>query len=326
MKKTKSNKNQTLKTILIAAAAFVLAFFIGMEYGASHSDRTDINCTSAPSETSASPFDGTFSPDKEDDAVLSVYAIDVGQGDAFLLVSPNGKTMLIDAGEAKTQKKVQAFLESKNISSLDIAVATHPHSDHIGAFPWLFDRFDVGKLLMPDVESSSGTYKNFMQSVKAHDIDYYAVWCGDTVEWDKDCTVTILGPVEGIEYSADDMNEWSIMMRVEYKGTSMIFTGDAEAHSEQAALLFNDKELFDADVLKVGHHGSAYSSTQGFLDAVSPEYAVISAGKDNKFGHPHAETLLKFEMMDTAVYRTDINGNITIILDGENVRIITEKD
>lgn len=319
-----SKKTNGIKTvinhILIIIAGILIALCIGTKADGQYAVKTDISISSAPADDRHK----TLSPDYEA-GVLTVYAVDVGQGDAFLLVSPNGKTMMIDSGYAETQDKVEKFIESKGISTLDLVVATHPHADHIGAFPYLFDKFSVGKLLMPDARTAAAAYRNLMQSVKKHNIDYYAAWRGDTIEWDKDCAVTILGPVEGIEYSSEDMNDWSIIMRVEYKDNSMIFTGDAEAGSEQKALLFNEKELFKADVLKVCHHGSAYSSTQGFLDAVSPKYAIISVGKDNNYGHPDFSTLFKLEMMDISIYRTDIHGNITIALDGENVKITTEK-
>ena len=157
-------------------------------------------------------------------------------------------------------------------------------------------------------------------------------WCGSlecelkmkehVIDWDSDCKVTVLSPVpEFDEYSKTDWNEWSLIMRVEYANHSMIFTGDATVRSEQAAMLNNEKYLFDADVLKVPHHGSTTSSFLGFLEAVSPEYAIISVGKGNSYGHPDCDTIQKLKQVNAEIYRTDELGTINIVFSADDIKI-----
>lgn len=252
---------------------------------------------------------------------LRVYAIDVGQGDSFLLISPMGRTMLIDSGESNQDEVVISFLRDRGVEKVDIVVASHPHTDHIGSMASILDEFETDRILLPEVDYPTNTYTNLLETIDDKKIERVYAWSGDIIEWDSLCKVTVLSPVAGGEYSNADMNEWSIMLRVEYGDTSMLFTGDAETHSEQLAMFSNSAYLFDADVLKVGHHGSDTSSSSAFLEAVSPEYAIISVGEENTYGHPRAEVLEKLQIIGAEVYRTDILGSIEIILDGKEITI-----
>lgn len=254
---------------------------------------------------------------------LVVYALDVGQGDCFLLVSPSGMTMLIDAGESKNSDNISEFLIDSSISCLDVVVATHPHSDHIGAMAEIIDEFDVGTVYMPQAAHDTKTYERLIASINENDIELIEAWGGEDsyIEWDESCPVQLLSPLRGGEYSS--FNDWSIMLRVEYGKDSMLFTGDAETHAESFAMYNLPESCFDATVLKVGHHGSTTSSSSGFLSAVSPEVAIISVGEDNDYGHPDPSTLEKLRLVGAEVYRTDQCGNIRLIFDGSEVSIET---
>ena len=253
------------------------------------------------------------------DGEMQIFALDVGQGDSFFIISPNGKTMLIDSGESSNSKQIEQFIREKGVRQLDVVVGSHTHSDHVGSMPYLLDAFDVGKYVMPEAGLETRIQKRINAVLEEKDIPCRA---GDLIDWDSDCKVTVLSPVpEFDEYSKTDWNEWSLIIRAEYANHSMIFTGDATVRSEQAAMLNNEKYLFDADVLKVPHHGSTTSSSLGFLEAVSPEYAIISVGKGNSYGHPDYDTIQKLKQVNAEIYRTDELGTINIVFSADDIKI-----
>lgn len=258
------------------------------------------------------------------DGNLYMYTIDVGQGDCILLVSPSGKTMLVDTGESGSYSTVSGFLHDRGIEELDIVVGSHPHSDHVGAMGKLLNEFGAGLLLLPEAENK--TNNNIISIADELNIDWEYVWNDTEIEWDSDCTVTVLAPVSDASYSASDMNEWSIIMRVEYGANAIILTGDAETHSEQVAMFANDSDLFNADILKIGHHGSATSTGDSFLEAVSPRYAILSLGKDNRYGHPHWETMDKLDNANITYFRTDECGTIVAVLTGSTCTVYPFSD
>ena len=252
------------------------------------------------------------------DGEMQIFALDVGQGDSFF----NGKTMLIDSGESSNSKQIEQFIREKGVRQLDVVIGSHTHSDHVGSMPYLLDAFDVGKYVMSEAGLETRIQKRINAVLEEKDIPCSYVWAGDVIDWDSDCKVTVLSPVpEFDEYSKTDWNEWSLIMRVEYANHSMIFTGDATVRSEQAAMLNNEKYLFDADVLKVPHHGSTTSSSLGFLEAVSPEYAIISVGKGNSYGHPDYDTIQKLKQVNAEIYRTDELGTINIVFSANDIKI-----
>lgn len=271
----------------------------------------------APSAVSPSQSAAVAAPCAD----LNVYALDVGQGDCFVLVSPEGMTMLIDAGEAENSEAICGFLTDCDIASLDVMVATHPHSDHIGAMAEIIEEFDVDAVYMPQVANDTETYERLIDSIEQNGVDLIEAWGGVDayIDWGESCRVQVLSPLEDGEYS--DMNDWSIMLRVEYGENSMLFTGDAHTHAESFAMYSLPEECFDATVLKVGHHGSTTSSSTGFLSAVSPEIAIIPVGADNEYGHPDPSTLDKLRLLGAEIYRTDQCGNIRLIFNGSDVRV-----
>lgn len=303
-------------TVVFVALLLVAVYFGTVEgWFTQEQSPASADVTLAPEHSAIpQPTDSDPISTLPDDSAVTVYAIDVGQGDCLLLVSPNGKTMLVDAGESKYFNVVSDFLKSKNIERLDVVVATHPHSDHIGAMTKVINSFEIGTFYNCPVDHDTATYEKMLNALVEKQVETVDAWGGrdSVIEWDEACTVRILSPLEGVDY--DDLNNWSIVLRVEYGTSAIILTGDAEAFAEAAMLNALPAEYFSAQVLKVGHHGSSSSTSDAFLSAVSPSYAIISLGKDNDYGHPHKETISKLNAAGIPIYRTDELGTITIML------------
>lgn len=304
-----------------------------MEQASSTPLMTDPGTTPPPFNAGADSSDTAKEPDEsntpeitETDApVLEVHLLNVGQADSIFLRSPKGKTMLIDSGESQNFDAVCEFLESEDVKKLDVVVATHPHNDHIGSMYRILRKYDVGKFYMPAVTHTTETFERMLDALDDNDITPRLAYAKPNakIAWgDGSVTARIVSPFEGIDY---DLNNWSIVLHVSFGETSILLTGDAEEHAESVMLANLSAEDLDADVLKLGHHGSSTSTSEVFLDTVSPEIAVVSVGKANDYGHPHAETLKRLKQRDIPLYRTDKHGTISLILDGEDVFITTEK-
>lgn len=265
-------------------------------------------------------------PELPKNGELSVYTLDVGQGNASLLVSPNGRTMLIDSGDADHAALTAETIHAMGVESIDIVIGTHPHADHIGAMARILREFEVGEYIMPNITFDCSWQSAVDAVLESLQIPVRIVWSGDVLPWDDDCTVMILSPVAGCDYSDSNANDMSLIIRVEYGETAFLFTGDATFHSEQLSMFHNDKALFSADVLTVAHHGSTSSSSVGFLETVNAKYALISVGKDNQYGHPDFDILNRLYRVGSTVLRTDECGWIAVISDGKTVHVATQKD
>ena len=249
--------------------------------------------------------------------VVEVHFIDVGQGDS-ILIEAEDSSMLIDAGENNYGLHVVDYLKSQDISNLDYVIGTHPHSDHIGGLDTVLKTCSVDKIIMPDVVHTTKTFDNVLTTIEENNLKLTRAVAGDVYRLGP-ASFTILAPVAS---SYQDINNYSIVIRLTYEDTSFLFTGDAEALSEKE-ILASGLDL-SADVLKLGHHGSAYSSSDAFLDAVDPSYAVISVGKDNDYGHPHSQTLQAVKDGNIKLYRTDVQGTIVFTTDGKNISVNTQ--
>ncbi len=250
-------------------------------------------------------------------APLSVHFIDVGQGDS-ILIQVGDENMLIDAGTNESGPVVTQYLTDLGISHLDWVIATHPHEDHIGGLDDVILQMDVGRVMMPSKEHTTQTFEDVLDAIESKNLTITLPEAGDTYPL-GDGKFTILGPVT--DYG-DDLNNWSIVLRLDYGDTSFLFTGDAESAAE--ADILDSGLSVDADVLKVGHHGSDTSTSQDFLDAVSPDFAVISAGTDNDYGHPHQTTLDKLMAAQINLCRTDLQGTVVITSDGSDLDVSYE--
>ena len=256
---------------------------------------------------------------------LKVYIIDVGQGES-ILISTEERSMLIDAGENDKGDEVLDFIHDLGLEQLDYVLATHPDSDHIGGMDTVLENIDVTEGVffgeMPDkLIPTTKTYEDVLDVIEEKDIPLFTALAGDTIDLGSGAVLTVLGPVD--PQAADNKNDTSVVTRLDFGESSFLFNGDQEEDMEQQ-LLQSGADL-DCDMMTMGHHGSSTSSSQQYLDAVTPEYASISCGRGNQYGHPHDETIEKLEAMGVEYYRTDVNGNITFTSDGEDISVRTEK-
>lgn len=242
---------------------------------------------------------------------LTVHFIDVGQGDATLIIC-GSDAMLIDAGNNDQGVKVQNYLQNQNVETLQYVICTHPDADHIGGIDVILYKFDCETVIMTSEERNTNTYRDVISAMKSKGYKGTPPVVGGTYSLGE-AEFTIVGPGR----LGDDSNNNSIAIILTHGENTFLFTGDAEEEAE-AAFLENGISV-DADVYKAGHHGSRTSSSGEFLDAVTPSYVVISCGEGNSYGHPHAETLNKLRAMGVKVFRTDEQGSVVAVSDGREI-------
>lgn len=278
-------KNKTIKSLVILAVVFVIAFIIN--HGTAIFN-------------SVEKIDG-----------FEIHYIDVGQADATAIFLPDGKTMLIDGGNSNDGNIIKKHLSKYGIRRIDYIVATHPHEDHIGGLSYVINNFDIGEIYMPKVSYDSAIYTQLLETISSYGYTINTAKKGVCIAENDEYKAEILSPMRD-EY--DEMNHYSVIMKLTYKNTSYLFTGDAE--------IINEKELvgdISADVLKVGHHGSDTSSAEEFLDRVNPKIAVIHVGKNNSYNHPHDVVIKRLTERNIKILRTDTEGTIKIKSDGTNI-------
>lgn len=289
-KKNKQKKQKLLRYVVL------LVFMLAM--GGVYSNQEDLTAKVA----------GSFSGD----SVLEVHYIDVGQGDATLILS-DGQAMLIDAGDNGRGTAIQSYLTSQGVETLDYVIGTHPDSDHIGGLDVVLYKFDCGTVILPDYEKDTKTYDDVIQTMKQknYEITYPVVGMQYAL---GEAAFTIVAPNDTY---GNNGNNYSVAILLTHGANRFLFTGDAEEKSEED-MLANGMDL-DADVFKAAHHGSDTANTEAFLDEVDPEYVVISCGEGNSYGHPHAETLNRLRAMGIKVFRTDEQGTIVASSDGKSI-------
>lgn len=256
-----------------------------------------------------------------EDTFFEVHYIDVGQGNATLVVCDN-TTMLIDGGKPQQSDLIYTYLKDKGIDNLTYIVATHPDEDHVGGLAGALNYATVKNALSPVTEYDTREFESFVKYLEKQGVSITVPTAGDTLQLGS-ATVTVLGPLE--VNSEGESNNNSIVLRVIYGENSFIFMGDAETEEESKILEIYADEL-QSDVILIGHHGSSSSTSSVLLDAVSPQYAVISVGEDNAYGHPTEETLEKLHQAGVVLYRTDMNGDVICKSDGQNIVFEVEKN
>lgn len=242
---------------------------------------------------------------------FSVSFIDVGQADSVLIRNGN-YNMLIDAGNNEDGEKLVNYFKSLGIEEFTYVFATHPHEDHIGGMDDIINNFKIDNYYMSNKLSTTKTFMDVLDALDGRNLKYTVPNKGDTLKL-GDANIKVIYPGD----DKSNINDSSIVLKITYGKNSFLLTGDATSNVERK--IYN--EDIKSDVLKVAHHGSSYSSTDVFLDKVNPYYAVISVGKNNIYNHPSNKTLEKLNKRNIKVYRTDLDGTIVFISDGDNLSV-----
>jgi beta-lactamase superfamily II metal-dependent hydrolase len=261
---------------------------------------------------------------------LQVSFLDIGQGDAIYVKAPNGKDMLIDGGRtsATLSKKLKNVMAPGD-TSIDIVLATHPDADHIGGLPMIIENYSVGEFIEPGVAATSKLYETLIGDIATNKVPYVLARTGMhiTLDTERGITFTVLAPA--LIYEGEDTNDASIVGILKYGEKEFMLTGDAGVAAEKE-ILENRSGLsalknISADVLKLGHHGSRTSTSAAFLEAVRPSTAIVSAGCDNSYGHPHNEVVERVAAQKILTFSTCTSGTITFMTDGVTLSRTTEK-
>lgn len=273
-------------------------------------DMTENEKAEEPAEAPKTPSEEIL-PVK-DNKPLFVEFIDVGQGDSVLVVAPDGKSMLIDAGDSGNFPVIQKRLQEHGVTKIDVLVATHPHADHIGSMSEVIKNFPIGEIYMPEITHTSKTFENLLYTIQGKNYGINIGEKGIKIPFGNTASMTVLSP----SGTPKDLNNASIVLMLQYGKNKFLFMGDAEKEAESS--LSGD---LSADVIKIGHHGSSTSTTRAFIEKVSPTFAVISVGKGNSYGHPTEDVLARLHDLKIKTYRTDLSGHITFTSDGEKVTV-----
>ena len=257
--------------------------------------------------------DTSAAPNSE--SKLIVHFLDVGQGDSIFIELPNGKTMLVDAGENYHGQGIIDYVQTIGYQKLDYVVATHPHEDHIGSMPYIVRNFEIGSIYMPDVTANTAAFESLLKAIKAKGLRVKNGRTGVHIIKDGELTADIIAPDKPDE---SNLNNSSIVLLLTFGNVSYLLTGDAETKELNAI-----RADMHATVLKAGHHGSKTSTTQTLLKKISPSVTVISCGKNNDYGHPHAEVLKMLKSVNSSVYRTDRDQTVIVATDGSSLTVST---
>lgn len=255
----------------------------------------------------------------DDNSTFAVHYIDIGQGDATLVVC-DGASLLIDGGKPEKSNTIVAYLRKLNIDSLDYMVCTHADEDHVGGLSGALSVMSVKNIFAPNTEKDTKAYQNFKNKAAAQNTEIQHPVCGNTFELGSS-TAQFVGPVSE---NTSEVNNTSLVLKIAYGNTKFLFTGDAEREEEQD--IINAGYDIGADVLKVGHHGSRNSTSYLWLREIMPQYAVISVGKDNSYGHPTEEVLSRLRDAGVKLYRTDLQGDIIATSDRNTVSITASRN
>lgn len=303
-------KNTSLAAVLLVLLAVALALF----YHQSEAFRDFLHDNGIYTTTSDAQVIPSIDPEGNE---LAVHYIDVGQGDATLLQTSAG-AVLIDCGSKEYGDDILTYIEGEGITELEYLIFTHPHEDHMGCAPAVLRGITVKNVIMNDRTSTTNYFEKTLDAIEELGINVILA------EPDEIITVgalqlRILGP-QSSKYSGDDTNNSSIIIHAIYGNRAFLFTGDAEREAE-AELVETYGGTLKSDVFAAGHHGSSTSNTQGLLDECAPSHVVISCGAGNSYNHPHEEAVQRFENAGAQIHRTDKDGTVIFITDGESLTV-----
>jgi competence protein ComEC len=255
---------------------------------------------------------------------LSVRFLDVGQGDATLITSPAGRTLLIDGGrsQADMERLILPALRATGNRAVDMLVVTHPDQDHIGGLPYLLESAPVGQVVLTGQVHTTRTYERLLTLLRDRRIPAIKARAGVRLDLDPDLDLAVLGP-DDAAVAGDDTNNASVVIRLTYRDFVVVFTGDAE-ETEEETILRSGADV-RAHVLKVAHHGSRSASGERWLQAVAPRVAIISAAAGNPYQHPHPQVLRRLQDTGATIYRTDHHGTVTVRSNGRTFQVFTER-
>ncbi len=302
------------------AALFVVLLLVALRLLAPWLSEHGVTLFEEPSGTAASQSQQTAP--MESDGELSVYFLDVGQGDSAL-ITYNGWNMLIDTGEYKYADGLTEYLQEMGIEKIDALVCSHPHTDHMGCMARVVQRFEIGALYMPhvsdDMAPTTSAYEALLDAAAEKGMKINTLEAGAGIDCPEALAIEVFSPRPDAAW--DNLNNWSAVMRISFGEISFLFTGDAERDEEDCVredAAASGWEL-QSTVLKCSHHGSNDGNPSKWLNAVSPRYAVISCGEDNPYGHPHEEPLERLDKLGVEIYRTDQDGTVLANSDGKTV-------
>ena len=248
-----------------------------------------------------------------DEKLFSVHIIDVGQGDSIFIQTPENKRILMDAGDEDAEHTVYSYLKRRGVKKIDVLIATHPDTDHIGSMDYIIDKFKISHFYMPEAKTDSEAFYNLLDSCRDKNLKIEYLIKGDILKIDSSTSMEILSP----STITDKNNLNSIVSLLNYSGYEFLFTGDAEKENESEIL--SSCNLPDIEFLKAGHHGSSSSSTDEFIAKLKPDAVAISCGYNNDYGHPHRSVLDTFRENGSVVYRTDKNGTLVFYCDENGI-------
>ena len=248
-----------------------------------------------------------------DEKLFSVHIIDVGQGDSIFIQTPDNKRILMDAGDEDAEHTVYSYLKRRGVKKIDVLIATHPDTDHIGSMDYIIDKFKISHFYMPEAKTDSEAFYNLLDSCRDKNLKIEYLIKGDILKIDSSTSMEILSP----STITDKNNLNSIVSLLNYSGYEFLFTGDAEKENESEML--SSCNLPDIEFLKAGHHGSSSSSTDEFIAKLKPDAVAISCGYNNDYGHPHRSVLDTFRENGSVVYRTDKNGTLVFYCDENGI-------
>lgn len=250
---------------------------------------------------------------------LNVLFIDIGQGTS-VLIEKNGNYLLYDTGDNDKEELMVRTLKEHNIKKIDVVIGSHPHAYHIGGLDAVIYNFDVKKIYMPKVTTNTKTFESVLLSAKKKGLKITSAKAGTTIDFGKDISVDVLAPIKS---KYDDLNDYSVVVKLTYKNQSVLLTGDASYESEMD--MTKSGEDLSASLLLTPHHGSSSSSSQKMISAVNPDYTVIQVGANNKYGHPTDKVLKRLEKQKVKVFRNDLQGSILATTNGDKWEFKTER-